>query len=213
MYGIYSFLSHGAEKSLSFYSPCSDQLKANPYTPSASPCGLGPVSDFDCIVSSRCCSYPVEGESLPHRSCQHMSYKRTGNKENERNDVWAVVLQADAQATELELNNGLWSLLLCEIFFSLLCVNRLHHGTAFDLCNAWLCGGAHSCPSSSSLWGQWCVLHTAEADLWPRHLHCPSGWLWSQQACKAHSICMYTRYCSARWEADRCDDALSAIQF
>ncbi|XP_073349770.1 uncharacterized protein [Pagrus major] len=37
-----------------------DQLKANPYTPSASPCGLGPVSDFDCIVSSGCCSYPVE---------------------------------------------------------------------------------------------------------------------------------------------------------
>ncbi|KAE8282888.1 hypothetical protein D5F01_LYC18280 [Larimichthys crocea] len=37
-----------------------DQLKANLYTPSASPCGLGRVSDFDCSLSSGCCSYSVK---------------------------------------------------------------------------------------------------------------------------------------------------------
>ncbi|XP_031726693.1 uncharacterized protein LOC116396305 isoform X4 [Anarrhichthys ocellatus] len=35
-----------------------DQLKAEPF--SASPRGLGPVSDFDCRVSLGCCSYPVK---------------------------------------------------------------------------------------------------------------------------------------------------------
>ncbi|KAG8006427.1 Zona pellucida sperm-binding protein 1, partial [Nibea albiflora] len=37
-----------------------DHLKANLYTPSASPCGLGPVSDLDCSLSSGCCSYSVK---------------------------------------------------------------------------------------------------------------------------------------------------------
>ncbi|XP_027141205.1 uncharacterized protein LOC104934371 isoform X2 [Larimichthys crocea] len=37
-----------------------DQLKANLYTPSASPCGLGRVSDLDCSLSSGCCSYSLK---------------------------------------------------------------------------------------------------------------------------------------------------------
>ncbi|XP_059205069.1 uncharacterized protein LOC131984182 [Centropristis striata] len=34
--------------------------QANPSTPSASPCGLGPVSDSDGSISLGCCSYPVK---------------------------------------------------------------------------------------------------------------------------------------------------------
>ncbi|KAA8584821.1 hypothetical protein FQN60_003515 [Etheostoma spectabile] len=37
-----------------------DHLRANPSTPSASPCALGPVSDVDCSASLGCCSYSVK---------------------------------------------------------------------------------------------------------------------------------------------------------
>lgn len=36
-----------------------DHVKASAYTPS--PCGLGPMSDFDCSLSLGCCSYRVKG--------------------------------------------------------------------------------------------------------------------------------------------------------
>ncbi|XP_051244266.1 uncharacterized protein LOC127356523 isoform X3 [Dicentrarchus labrax] len=37
-----------------------DHIKANPYTPSASLCGLGLMSDFDCSCPSGCCLYHVK---------------------------------------------------------------------------------------------------------------------------------------------------------